>query len=89
MAQAAQEQKKNENHASIPKRMKAIRLHAYNDDMTKAIKLEECDVPVANDNEILVKVYSVSLNPVDWKQQWVNWLQFLNKRTVHFFQDHD
>ena len=47
--------------------MKAIRLHAYNEDMRKAIKLDECDVPVPDDNEILIQVYSAALNPVDWK----------------------
>ena len=59
MAQAVgdpAEQKEQKKKASIQ----------YNQDMLKELKLNEIDVPECGQDQILIKVHSVSLNPVDW-----------------------
>jgi NADPH:quinone reductase-like Zn-dependent oxidoreductase len=44
---------------------KAIRFHEYGG--PEVMKLEEIPRPVPKDDEILVRVHAVSVNPVDWK----------------------
>ena len=45
-------------------RMKAIVYHEFGS--PDVLRLEEVDKPVPNDNQILVKVRAVSVNPLDW-----------------------
>lgn len=45
--------------------MKAIRIHEYGG--PEVLELEEAPVPSPADDEVLVKVYATSVNPVDWK----------------------
>lgn len=45
--------------------MKAIRYHDYGG--PEVMKLEEIDRPVPKDDEILVRVQAMGVNPVDWK----------------------
>ncbi len=45
--------------------MKAIRFHDYGG--PEVMKLEEIDRPVPKDDEILVRVQAMGVNPVDWK----------------------
>ena len=47
--------------------MKAVVLHKYGG--PDELKVEEWDDPVAGDGEVLVKVSSVSINPIDWKMR--------------------
>src|SRR3977135_4472047 len=49
--------------SSAPK-MKAIVYHEFGS--PDVLRLEEVDKPVPNDNQILVKVRAVSVNPLDW-----------------------
>ena len=44
---------------------KAIRFHEYGG--PEVMKLEEIPRPVPKDDEILVRVHAMSVNPVDWK----------------------
>jgi NADPH:quinone reductase-like Zn-dependent oxidoreductase len=45
--------------------MKAIRYHEYGG--PEVMKLEEAPLPVPGDDEILVRVAAMGVNPVDWK----------------------
>ena len=45
--------------------MKAVRLHGYGD--VDQLHYEEVPTPEPADDEVLVKVTAISLNPVDWK----------------------
>jgi NADPH:quinone reductase-like Zn-dependent oxidoreductase len=47
--------------------MKAIVLHKYGG--PDELKVEEWDDPVAGEGEVLIRVSSVSINPVDWKMR--------------------
>ena len=47
-----------------PARMKAIVYHDYGS--PDVLQLEEIEKPVPNDNQVLVKVRAVSVNPYDW-----------------------
>lgn len=51
----------------IDEKMKALKLIQYNKDMSKALKVNEIDVPQCGKDEILIKTHSTCLNPVDWK----------------------
>ena len=44
--------------------MKAIVYHGYGS--PKVLKLEEIDIPLVGDDQVLVKVHAVSINPFDW-----------------------
>ena len=44
--------------------MKAIVYHEYGS--SDVLKLEEIDIPLVEDDQVLVKVHSVSINPFDW-----------------------
>ena len=45
--------------------MRAVRIHQYGG--TEALKLENIEKPVINDDDILIQVKSAAINPVDWK----------------------
>lgn len=45
--------------------MKAIRIHEYGG--PEVLELEEAPIPKPATDEVLVKVYATSVNPVDWK----------------------
>jgi NADPH:quinone reductase-like Zn-dependent oxidoreductase len=45
--------------------MKAIRIHEFGS--PDVMKLEDIPVPEPGENELLIKVYATSVNPVDWK----------------------
>lgn len=45
--------------------MKAIRIHDYGG--PEVLELEEAPTPMPEDDEVLIKVYATSVNPVDWK----------------------
>ena len=45
--------------------MRAIRIHQYGG--TETLQLEQIDIPVINADDILIKVKSTAINPVDWK----------------------
>lgn len=47
--------------------MQAISIHSYGG--PEVLRLEEIPRPVPGPNELLVKVYAVSVNPIDWKQR--------------------
>lgn len=44
--------------------MKAIVYHRYGS--PKVLKLDEIETPLVGDDQVLVKVHAVSINPVDW-----------------------
>ncbi len=58
--------------------MKAAVIHEYGG--PEVLRLEEIPEPVLKKNEILVKVYAASVNPVDWKQRKGNHKFFLKAR---------
>lgn len=45
--------------------MKAIRIHAYGH--SDQLKMENIEIPTLQRNQLLVKVFDVGINPVDWK----------------------
>jgi NADPH:quinone reductase-like Zn-dependent oxidoreductase len=45
--------------------MKAVRFHDYGG--PEVMKLEEILRPACRDDQVLVRVHAVSVNPVDWK----------------------
>ena len=45
--------------------MRAIQIHQYGG--TEMLKLEEVDTPQINSDDILIKVKTAAVNPVDWK----------------------
>ncbi len=45
--------------------MKAIRIHEYGD--VDVLKYEEAPVPEIGPDEVLIRVHSAAVNPVDWK----------------------
>ncbi|HEY0244495.1 MAG TPA: NADP-dependent oxidoreductase, partial [Mucilaginibacter sp.] len=45
--------------------MKAIRIHEFGG--PEVLKLEDIPVPIPAADEVLIKVYATSINPVDWK----------------------
>ncbi|MEZ0392508.1 MAG: NADP-dependent oxidoreductase [Pseudobdellovibrionaceae bacterium] len=45
--------------------MKAVRIHSYGG--SDQIRVEDIPTPTPNDNQILVKVRAVGVNPFDWK----------------------
>ncbi|APX71138.1 zinc-binding dehydrogenase [Companilactobacillus allii] len=47
--------------------MKALVLNSKNDKNIANIKLTQLSKPIINDNEILIKVHALGLNPVDYK----------------------
>jgi len=49
---------------TLPSRMKAVVHHDYGS--PDALRLEEVERPVCNDDQVLIRVRAVSLNPVDW-----------------------
>lgn len=49
---------------SAAPRMKAIVYHEFGS--PDVLRLEEIDKPVPNDNQLLIKVRAVSVNPLDW-----------------------
>src|SRR5579862_2498600 len=49
----------------IPDTMKAIRIHGHGD--SSMLLYEEAPVPAILPDEVLVKVHSAGVNPVDWK----------------------
>jgi NADPH:quinone reductase-like Zn-dependent oxidoreductase len=49
---------------SVAPKMKAIVYHEFGS--PDVLRLEEVDKPVPNDNQLLIKVRAVSVNPLDW-----------------------
>jgi NADPH:quinone reductase-like Zn-dependent oxidoreductase len=49
---------------SVAPKMKAIVYHEFGS--PDVLRLEEVDKPVPNDNQLLVKVRAISVNPLDW-----------------------
>src|ERR1700738_3331953 len=45
-------------------KMKAIVYHEFGS--PDVLRIEEVDKPVPNDNQLLIKVRAVSVNPLDW-----------------------
>jgi NADPH:quinone reductase-like Zn-dependent oxidoreductase len=45
--------------------MKAITIHEFGG--PEVLRLEELEIPIPSDDDLLVKVYASSVNPVDWK----------------------
>ena len=45
--------------------MRAVRIHQYGG--TDTLQLEQIDTPKINADDILIKVKSAAINPVDWK----------------------
>jgi len=45
--------------------MKAVRIHDYGN--VDVLKIEDIPIPEITDNDVLIKVYAASVNPVDWK----------------------
>jgi NADPH:quinone reductase-like Zn-dependent oxidoreductase len=45
--------------------MKAIRIHAFGG--PDQLKIEDIPVPVPAADEVLIKIYATSVNPIDWK----------------------
>lgn len=45
--------------------MKAVRIHEYGD--PSVLKYEEAPLPVLLENDVLVRVHSAAVNPVDWQ----------------------
>lgn len=45
--------------------MKAVRIHQYGG--PEELKYEETADPVLNPDDVLIKIYATSINPVDWK----------------------
>lgn len=45
--------------------MKAMRIHEYGG--PEVLEMHEIEIPQPADDELLVKVYATSINPVDWK----------------------
>ena len=50
--------------AGAPSRMKAIVYHEFGS--PDVLRVEEVDKPAPNDNQLLVRVRAVSVNPLDW-----------------------
>jgi NADPH:quinone reductase-like Zn-dependent oxidoreductase len=53
-----------ESSPTTAPRMKAIIYHEYGS--PDVLRLEEVEKPVPNDNQVLVRVRAVSINPLDW-----------------------
>jgi NADPH:quinone reductase-like Zn-dependent oxidoreductase len=45
--------------------MKAVRIHEFGG--PEVLKMDEVPVPEPGDEDVLIKVYATSINPVDWK----------------------
>jgi NADPH:quinone reductase-like Zn-dependent oxidoreductase len=45
--------------------MKAITIHEFGG--LEVLRLEEVEIPIPSDDDLLVKVYASSVNPIDWK----------------------
>ena len=45
--------------------MDAVRIHSYGN--SDVLKMENISVPSIADDEVLIKIYATSVNPVDWK----------------------
>ena len=45
--------------------MKAVRIHEYGN--VDVLKIEDIPIPEISENDVLIKVYATSVNPVDWK----------------------
>lgn len=56
----------------VPKTMKALVTQ-----VGLTTKVEEVPVPEINDNEVLVKVVAVALNPTDWKRAFSSFRETL------------
>jgi NADPH:quinone reductase-like Zn-dependent oxidoreductase len=45
--------------------MKAVRIHEYGN--SEVLRVEDIPIPEIKDDEVLIKIYATSVNPVDWK----------------------
>src|ERR1044071_6937160 len=64
LAQEAERRSETAATATAAPRMKAIVYHEFGS--PDVLRLEEVDKPVPNDNQILIRVRAVSVNPLDW-----------------------
>jgi len=50
----------------IPQTHRAVIVQA-----DKTVKTEERPIPTVGENEILVKVFAIAINPTDWKRAYI------------------
>ena len=61
----SEEKEKDQATAKIPAIMKAIRIHGHGD--SSVLLYEDAPVPSILPDQVLIKVHSAGVNPVDWK----------------------
>jgi NADPH:quinone reductase-like Zn-dependent oxidoreductase len=61
----SEEKQKEQAASKIPAIMKAIRIHGHGD--SSVLLYEDAPVPSILPDEVLIKVHSAGVNPVDWK----------------------
>ena len=59
--------------------MKAVRIHNYGG--SEVLKIEDIPIPDYADDDLLIKIYATSVNPVDWKVR-EGYLQGMNLHTL-------
>ena len=70
--------KKDHKSETLPETMKAIRIHEYGG--TEKLIYESAPVPKPGPDEILIKVHSAGVNPVDWKVREGHWKDMIKQK---------